>query len=161
MRRKSFQIFTHSETESIGLGKIIGQALRPSDMVLMIGDLGSGKTTMAKGIVSGATGVPTEEVVSPTFTLVNRYEGEPPVHHVDLYRIESHQIEGIGLEYAFEEEAALVIEWAEKLSGFQEESLSIQIDYAVDEQTREILFKWSEEGAWDDRMKIIISGFEK
>ncbi len=99
------EIHTTSELETIRLGAAVGTILEPLDRVLMIGKLGSGKTRLAKGMISAATGVSQNDVVSPTFTLINRFEGHFPVYHADLYRIESDQIDGIGLEDAAEEGA--------------------------------------------------------
>ena len=78
-----------SEEMTIKLGESIGRVLREADVVFLIGELGAGKTRMAKGIVSSATQTDPDEVVSPTFTLVNTYEGHLTISHADLYRIEA------------------------------------------------------------------------
>jgi tRNA threonylcarbamoyladenosine biosynthesis protein TsaE len=108
------KIHSSSEQETIRLGEALGTILKPLDTVLMIGQLGSGKTRLAKGMISAATGVSQNDVVSPTFTLINRFEGDFPVYHADLYRIESDQFDGIGLEDALEDGGALIGEWAER-----------------------------------------------
>lgn len=155
---KSIEIRTFSEEETFRLGLGIGTILKPEDVVLLVGDLGAGKTRMAKGIVSGATRVSPDEVVSPSFTLVNRFDGDFPVHHADLYRIEAEQIEGIGLEEALEEGGALIVEWAEKAPLLDPDALLISIGYCADEQERRILIQWTEEGSWDERIEAGVSG---
>ena len=107
--RSHSEIHTSSEEETIRLGEAIGRLLTSGDTILLVGELGSGKTRLAKGIVSAATGVLYDEVVSPTFTLINRFEGTFPVHHADLYRLHTDQIDGIGLDDALEEDRKSVV----------------------------------------------------
>ena len=92
---------TESEEETIALGRELGRSLR--GVVLLIGQLGAGKTTLAKGIVEGSGAASSIEVSSPTFTLVHQYgTGEPPVFHIDLYRLdEAREVETLGLDEVF------------------------------------------------------------
>lgn len=107
---------THSFEETIRLGREIGAALKPPVLVLLSGDLGSGKTTLTKGIASGMGAAPEEEVTSPTFTLVHKYEGDTRIYHVDLYRIEDlRDFETLGIEDFFSEEAVVIVEWPDRL----------------------------------------------
>jgi len=152
---KTIEIRTLSEEETLDLGRRIGKILRPEDVVLLLGDLGAGKTRLAKGIVSAATGVSPEDVVSPSFTLINRFEGRFPVHHADLYRIDADQIEGIGLEEALVEEGALIVEWAEKAPVLDPDALRVVITYGPEEQGRRILMQWAEEGTWNERIEDV------
>jgi tRNA threonylcarbamoyladenosine biosynthesis protein TsaE len=156
---KEFEIITSSEEETISLGATMGAMLRPGDLILLIGELGAGKTRLAKGIVSAATGIDPEEVVSPTFTLINCFEGPFQVCHADLYRIDSQQIEGIGLEDALDDGAALIVEWAEKILDLDEDPLRIYIRYYEEENRRQFRLEWSEGGAWDIRMTNNIKQF--
>lgn len=108
---------THSSDETIQLGREIGRELTPPALILLSGDLGAGKTTLTKGIASGMGAANEDEVTSPTFTLVHKYEGRSRVYHVDLYRIEgSHDLETLGLEDLFSEAAVVIVEWPEKLT---------------------------------------------
>lgn len=110
------EIITHSTEETIERGREIGARLRPPVLVLLEGELGAGKTTLTKGIVSGAGAAGEEEVTSPTFTLVHRYEGRARVYHIDLYRISDlHDLETLGLEDVFSERAIVIVEWPDRL----------------------------------------------
>lgn len=112
MESRTFR--THSEEETIALGRRLAGELTDS-AVLLIGNLGAGKTTLAKGIVQGRNGTPPEEVSSPTFTLIHQYGFEPPVYHVDLYRLdEPREVESLGLEDLFAGGNLVLLEWAER-----------------------------------------------
>jgi tRNA threonylcarbamoyladenosine biosynthesis protein TsaE len=105
---------THSEEETIELGSRIARELPRRAVVLLIGNLGAGKTTLAKGIVSGLGAAPAEEVSSPTFTLIHEY-GAGRVYHVDLYRLDTPaQVATLGLGEIFERDAVVLVEWGER-----------------------------------------------
>lgn len=105
---------TASEAETVELGRRLSRELPPRGVVLLIGNLGAGKTTLAKGIVSGLGAAPAEEVSSPTFTLIHEY-GEGRAYHIDLYRLEqSREAESLGLEEIFDRDAMALIEWGER-----------------------------------------------
>ena len=106
---------TASEEETIALGERLAAHLPARAIVLLIGNLGSGKTTLAKGIVKGLGAAPPEEVSSPTFTLIHEYGEGRRVYHIDLYRLDSaRQVAGLGLEELFDREAVFLIEWGER-----------------------------------------------
>ncbi|MCU1337453.1 MAG: hypothetical protein JWO19_3034 [Bryobacterales bacterium] len=105
---------TRSEDETIDLGRRIAGELPRRAVVLLIGNLGAGKTTLAKGIISGLSAAEPQEVTSPTFTLIHEYDGGR-VFHVDLYRLDTaQQVATLGLEEIFDREAVVLIEWGEK-----------------------------------------------
>ena len=105
---------TSSEEETIELGRRIAHELPRRAVVLLIGNLGAGKTTLAKGIVSGLGAAAPEEVSSPTFTLIHEY-GEGRVFHIDLYRLDTAgQVATLGLDEIFDREAVVLIEWGER-----------------------------------------------
>lgn len=113
----SRDIVTHSYEETIQRGREIGAKLKPPVLILLSGELGAGKTTLTKGIVSGAGAATEAEVTSPTFTLVHKYDRGVRVYHVDLYRIgDLHDLETLGLEDVFAERAIVIVEWSEKLA---------------------------------------------
>ena len=109
------EIITHSAEETIHWGRQFAQRLQPPVLVLLTGDLGSGKTTLTKGIVAGLGAAREEEVTSPTFTLVHTYGKARNVYHADLYRIETpHDFETLGLEDVFARPAIAILEWSER-----------------------------------------------
>ena len=110
-----------SEAETFALGVALGRVVKASDVVLLSGGLGAGKTVFAKGLAHGL-GVDPEEVHSPSFTLVNFYPSAIPLFHIDLYRLNT----GAESAYAVDldeilqnESAVIVIEWAERLGNFR------------------------------------------
>jgi tRNA threonylcarbamoyladenosine biosynthesis protein TsaE len=104
---------TASEEETIALGEQLARDLPSRAVVLLIGNLGAGKTTLAKGIVKGLGAVEPDEVSSPTFTLIHEYS--PRVYHIDLYRLdEPREVASLGLDEIFEREAVVLIEWGER-----------------------------------------------
>ena len=106
---------TASEEATIRLGEELAKALPRKRAVLLIGNLGAGKTTMAKGIVRGLGAAEAEEVSSPTFTLIHEYGSEGRVYHIDLYRLdEPRQVATLGLDEIFDREAVVLIEWGER-----------------------------------------------
>lgn len=108
------QIITNSPEETIKLGQKLSRYLKPQDIIALFGNLGSGKTTLVKGIGSGL-GVKKKEVNSPSFVLVKEYKGRLPIYHFDLYRIKNiKQIYGLGYEEYFFNQGVSVIEWAER-----------------------------------------------
>ena len=114
------EVITHSPEETTSWGRQFAARLKAPIVVLLSGELGSGKTTLTKGIVSGLGAASEEEVTSPTFTLVHVYgqsqqRALSKVYHVDLYRIEnSHDFETLGMEDVFEQPGVLIVEWAER-----------------------------------------------
>jgi tRNA threonylcarbamoyladenosine biosynthesis protein TsaE len=105
---------TSSEQATIAFGERLARELPPRRTVLLIGNLGAGKTTLAKGIVQGLGAAPPEEVSSPTFTLIHEY-GRGRVYHIDLYRLdELSEVATLGLDEIFDREAVVLIEWGER-----------------------------------------------
>ena len=113
------QYTADSEEEMIALGELISKDLPRRAVVLLEGNLGAGKTTLAKGIVKGLGAAPPEEVSSPTFTLIHEYGDPPKVYHIDLYRLdEPRQLATLGLDEIFDREAVVLIEWGEKFQRY-------------------------------------------
>lgn len=103
---------TESPAETEALGVRLGRLLLAGDVVALSGDLGAGKTVLARGIAEGAGA--TGYIASPTFTLIREYHGTPPVYHVDLYRLDRpEQLDDLGLEDVLDGSGIVVIEWAE------------------------------------------------
>jgi tRNA threonylcarbamoyladenosine biosynthesis protein TsaE len=119
------------EEETFKLGEWLGKDLRGGEVILLRGDLGAGKTLFTKGVIKGLDYDP-DEVTSPTFALVNRYEARLRVYHIDLYRLSDDGSAGVavGLEDILNDEGSVtVIEWAERLGSYQmpDKIISIEI----------------------------------
>ena len=105
---------TASEEETIAAGERLAQELPARCVVLLIGNLGAGKTTLAKGIAKGIGAAEPDEVSSPTFTLIHEF-GEGRLYHIDLYRLDTaREVESLGLQELFDREAVVLIEWGER-----------------------------------------------
>ena len=109
---------TASAAETMDLGARLAESLEPGDVLALDGDLGAGKTHLAKGIVRGLGGDP-DAVTSPTFVLVQEYASDPPVRHLDLYRLETeHELDSIGLDELLNDgEHVTLVEWPERGAG--------------------------------------------
>jgi tRNA threonylcarbamoyladenosine biosynthesis protein TsaE len=109
------EIITQSAEETMRWGREFAGRLKAPLLLLLTGELGSGKTTLTKGIVAGLGAATEDDVTSPTFTLVHVYGNTDKVYHGDLYRIESfHDFETLGLEDVFAKPAVVILEWSEK-----------------------------------------------
>jgi len=133
---KSFE--THGEEETVELGRRIAAALPRRAVILLIGNLGAGKTTLAKGIVNGLGAAEIEDVTSPTFTLIHEYGGGR-VYHIDLYRLDrAEPAATLGLDEIFDREAVVLIEWGERFPQLLPENrIEIRIE-ALNEESRRI-----------------------
>ncbi|HVY91634.1 MAG TPA: tRNA (adenosine(37)-N6)-threonylcarbamoyltransferase complex ATPase subunit type 1 TsaE, partial [Bryobacteraceae bacterium] len=129
---------TDSPEATVELGRQLANEL--SGVVLLIGNLGAGKTTLTKGIVEGRGAASAEAVSSPTFTLIHQYGGEKPVFHIDLYRLdEIREVESLGLDDLFRSGALVLLEWAERFpSLLPAERTEIRLRTLEDER-REIV----------------------
>lgn len=108
---------SHNEDETISWGKKVARLLLPGDVVGFFGELGSGKTRTIQGICQGLDC--REVVASPTFIIINEYQGKCPIYHFDLYRIESErEIFDLGYEEYFYGNGICLIEWAERVQSF-------------------------------------------
>ena len=109
------EVITRSAEETIAWGRAFAERLHAPVLILLSGELGSGKTTLTKGIVAALHAAEEDEVTSPTFTLLHEYGPEGKVFHGDLYRVESfHDFETLGLEDVFAKPAIVILEWSEK-----------------------------------------------
>lgn len=107
---------TSSREETFQLGFSLGCSLTSPEIFLLKGQLGSGKTVLAKGLICGLGCPDPDEVTSPSFTLINEYSLRLKVYHVDLYRLETvEELYTLNLEEIFAEPAIVIVEWAEKL----------------------------------------------
>ena len=110
------EFLSRAAEDTISLGRELAASLRPPLLVLLTGELGAGKTTLAKGIISGLGVAAEQDITSPTFTLIHTFTGRVTVFHVDLYRVSDvHDFDTLGLEDLFAEPAIVLIEWPERM----------------------------------------------
>ena len=134
------EYITGSAEETIALGRQLAAELRSARLVMLRGELGAGKTTLAKGIAEGLQAAAHEDVTSPTFTLIHEYRGtEVNIFHVDLYRIErQRELDTLGLDELIAEQGNLVLlEWGEKFARFEKErDVEIRIERKGEQERR-------------------------
>jgi tRNA threonylcarbamoyladenosine biosynthesis protein TsaE len=132
---------TSSDEETVELGRVIALTLPKKVCILLIGNLGAGKTTLAKGIIQGLGVAEPDEVASPTYTLIHEY-GEGRVYHIDLYRLDTpEQIATLGLDDILDREAVVLIEWGERFPVFiPKQRIEIRLS-AIGEHERQIEIK--------------------
>jgi tRNA threonylcarbamoyladenosine biosynthesis protein TsaE len=139
---KSRQHTTNSQRETEDLGRQLGLSLSIPALILLEGPLGAGKTALTRGIVEGLGCENRSDVHSPTFSLINEYPcRKAHVYHVDLYRLDSlKDLYSIGLDEILTYDAAVIIEWAEKLLFQVDATHTIKIE-VIGEESRKITFE--------------------
>ena len=141
------EFVTRSEIETIRLGRSLGKALTPPRVVLLYGDLGAGKTTLVKGIAQGLGVRNRHDVNSPTFVLINEYQGRCKIYHADLYRLDTvRDLESIGLDEIMHRDAVTLIEWGEKLAALPEHALTVRIQDLGGDRRRIQIQRMKDEG---------------
>jgi tRNA threonylcarbamoyladenosine biosynthesis protein TsaE len=135
-----FSVITTSPEQTWHVGRMLGARLAAGDTVCLYGDLGAGKTSFSYGIALGLE-VKEKYITSPTFTLVNEYQGRVPFYHMDLYRLnDPGELESIGFRKYIDSDGVTVIEWAERAENeLPAECLSVYLS-SVNENSREIGF---------------------
>jgi tRNA threonylcarbamoyladenosine biosynthesis protein TsaE len=143
LNRKSSMVkiaerLTHSPEETVAFGRELAVHVRPPCLVLLEGDLGSGKTTLVKGIVAGLGAADEDDVSSPSFALVHEYGQAGNVYHADLYRIEGQRdLATLGLDDVTGQAATVLVEWGEKLGDKPPKScVVIRMEHVGLEQRR-------------------------
>ena len=117
------------ETELLGFR--LAKMLRPPAVVLLRGSLGSGKTTLARGLAAGLGLADPSAVHSPSFTIVNIYQARIPIYHVDLYRLEGRRdLSSVGLEDFLGRDGVTIVEWGERLGSYGAADLIIELQDA-------------------------------
>lgn len=134
-KREEKEYLTNSEQETFLLASRLASDFKGQEVVLLEGELGAGKTVFAKGIASGLSVEDVHQVCSPSFTLVNIYQGKYPIFHIDLYRLEKDsEIQDLGWE-DYLGQGVVIVEWAEKIK-FDLDAIRVAIFIEGDEQRR-------------------------
>src|SRR5437867_3860360 len=132
-------MISNSEQQTYKIASDLARSLPMPTHILLYGDLGAGKTVFAKGLAEGFGVIDVDEVSSPTFTLINQYSGRVKIYHIDLYRIETGKLEGLGLEEIFDDpNAAVIVEWAERLGSFETPGATRAFLSYIDDHSRRI-----------------------
>ena len=136
-----FSVTSTTPEETEQAGELLGSLARPGDFVSLIGDLGAGKTCFSRGVARGVGVDPTMPVTSPTFTLLNIYQGRIPLYHFDLYRLTGDgDLEGLGFPDYFDGDGLCLVEWAGRLDAeLPSERLEI-VFHHEDESIRRLEF---------------------
>ena len=119
---------THSGADTIEVGRKLAHLLKPPQLLILRGDLGTGKTTLVKGIAQALDAAEADEVTSPTFTLIHEYDGTQDgkaikLFHLDVYRMEGErQLETLGLDELLTPEALVLVEWGEKFKSIRKKA---------------------------------------
>ncbi len=147
----TLEVTTRSASQMRDLGMRVAKALRPGDVLLLQGELGSGKTTFVQGMARGL-GVK-GRVTSPTFTLLREYRGRLSLVHLDAYRLEGPlDLYEIGVEEYLEGDAVLAVEWGDRVKGFfRPPYLEVRMEYGEGEKERRVLFV-PLGGSWGERV---------
>ena len=127
---------THSESETEALGESLAQKLRAGDVVALYGDLGAGKTAFVRGMARGLKSP--NRVTSPTFTIVNEYEGEISLFHFDMYRLGgADELFGIGWDDYLARGGICVVEWSENVeTAFDGSEYTVNIEKCSEDERR-------------------------
>src|ERR1700733_1842304 len=122
------QFTTHSGADTVEVGRKLVRLLKPPQLLVLRGDLGTGKTTLVKGIAQALDAAEPDEVTSPTFTLLHEYDGTlhgKPVklYHIDVYRLEGErQLETLGLDELLTPDALVLVEWGDKFKSIRKKA---------------------------------------
>jgi tRNA threonylcarbamoyladenosine biosynthesis protein TsaE len=135
---------TESGADTIAVGRKLAGLLKPPQLLLLRGDLGTGKTTLVKGIAQALDAAEPDEVTSPTFTLIHEYDGTrdgKPIklYHLDVYRLEGErQLETLGLDELLTPDALVLVEWGEKFKSIKKRATGEILITAEGGDTRKI-----------------------
>lgn len=157
---REWRLSTSSPEETRALGRLLGELLPDSALLLLSGDLGAGKTALTQGIARGL-GVPEDEAVtSPSYTLMNQYAGRVPLFHFDLYRLEgSDDLLDLGFEEYLAGSGVTVVEWADRAAEIAQEALRLHVRHDA-EDVRRFTFR-AQAGVYADLLGRLASAWEE
>jgi tRNA threonylcarbamoyladenosine biosynthesis protein TsaE len=133
------EFISKSPSDTWDIGEYIGKQARPGDLYSLYGELGSGKTQLAKGIARGIGVADWEYVVSPSFTIMNIYEGDFSLCHVDLYRIENAEVDDLNLE-EFLQKGIVVVEWAER-GRWWNDNIEVRVESTGEKERKIVIIR--------------------
>jgi tRNA threonylcarbamoyladenosine biosynthesis protein TsaE len=143
---RAWQVDSLSAEQTRRLGELLGELLAQPAVILLIGDLGAGKTCLVQGLARGLGVAESEPVTSPTFTLLNIYAGRRALHHFDLYRLSQEEdLLDLGFDDYLQTDGVTVVEWADRIAGLAGD-LVLHLRHAGEDR-RQIVFEAREEGA--------------
>ncbi len=131
-------LHSRSPSQTIRIGKQLGRFLRRGDVVALVGELGTGKTQLIKGLAQGIGFKKSAYISSPSFTLINEHPGKITLYHMDLYRMEEEEAKELGLEEYFQGDGVTAVEWADKIPSLLPGQLLWIHLYYTGKQTRSI-----------------------
>ncbi|MDW7771902.1 MAG: tRNA (adenosine(37)-N6)-threonylcarbamoyltransferase complex ATPase subunit type 1 TsaE [Desulfobulbaceae bacterium] len=152
-----FLLRSLGDTEKFG--RILGEYSRPGDVILLIGNLGAGKTTLTR-FIAGGLGVPPENyITSPSFNLMNRYSGRMPLYHIDCYRLEGEDdVEESGLMDYIVADGLTVVEWPDRLGSLKpDERLDIELAGGRNEERLATVTPCGKD--WQERVRTLKKKF--
>ncbi len=139
--KKAVEHTTRSERETFLLAENLARGFKGTEVILLVGELGAGKTIFAKGIAAGLGVSDVHQVCSPSFTLINIYQGQYPVYHIDLYRLnKSPEISDLGWE-DYLGQGVIIVEWAEKIPFSLR---AIRVELQIENGDKRRIRIWSE-----------------
>lgn len=135
---KALSILSHNEQETIALARKLAASFISGDVVILKGDLGAGKTTFVRALAE-ARGVDENQINSPSYTLVNEYSGNPPIFHIDLYRLSDvSELTEIGWDDFLSRDGIVLVEWGERAEHRLPARYYLAEFTIIDEQQRQI-----------------------
>jgi tRNA threonylcarbamoyladenosine biosynthesis protein TsaE len=157
MERDHVTVYSHNEEETLAIGSLMGSVMTAGDIIGISGELGAGKTCIARGIAKGMGISRRYHITSPTFTLINEYPGEVPLYHMDMYRLsDSSDVGDVGYYEYLGGKGVAVVEWAEKIADV----LPAHAYHIIIEHCNESLRKLDIEGA-ADTIAVLRSKFKE
>mgnify|MGYP005787040349 CR=1 FL=1 len=147
-----FKVTTRSEFETIEIAQNFESEKFPNMIICLNGELGSGKTVFTKGIAN-ALGID-ESITSPTFTIIKEYDGELPLYHMDVYRLDGN-VSGIGIEEYFTKGGVVVIEWADTIKEYLP-SERLDIKFKILDENKRVLIMEPHGKKYEDLCEAVL-----
>jgi tRNA threonylcarbamoyladenosine biosynthesis protein TsaE len=161
---KMYEFMTQSSADTVEVGRKLVHLLEPPQLLLLRGELGTGKTTLVKGIAEALDAAEADEVTSPTFTLLHEYDGtrnEKPVrlYHLDVYRLEGErQLEALGLDELLTPDALIFVEWGDKFKSIRKRATGEIVIASAGGDARKITVTLKDESASAQTRSLLPEG---